>query len=71
MDQPQSLRSLFASAKDEKTALESRADSNTDAYRDDIKATIAKFHECQRQVGILSLFSANETLDDVSTVDIQ
>lgn len=71
MDQPQGLRSLFTTAKDEKTALASRSDTNIDTYQDDVKRTIAKFHECQRQVSILSLFSSNESLDDISTVDIQ
>ncbi|GLI72649.1 type 2A phosphatase-associated protein 42 [Penicillium ochrochloron] len=71
MEESQSLRSLFISAKDAKTALESRGDTNTESYRDAVNAAIAKFHECQRQIGILSLFSSNESLDDVSTGDIQ
>ncbi|KAJ5881299.1 uncharacterized protein N7473_012352 [Penicillium subrubescens] len=71
MEESQSLRSLFTSAKDAKTALESRGDTNTESYRDAVNATIAKFHECQRQIGILSLFSSNESLDDMSTGDIQ
>ncbi|PYH96285.1 TOR signaling pathway regulator [Aspergillus ellipticus CBS 707.79] len=71
MEQPQNLRSLFADAKAEKTALEARPDSNTDAYRSDVSATIAKLEECQRQVGLLSLFSSNEPLEDISTTDIQ
>ncbi|RAL00921.1 IGBP1/TAP42 family protein [Aspergillus ibericus CBS 121593] len=71
MEPPQNLRSLFADAKAEKTALEARPDSNTDAYRSDVNATIAKLEECQRLVGLLSLFSSNEPLEDISTTDIQ
>lgn len=71
MEESQSLRSLFQSARDDKTAIESRGDTNTEAYRDAVDATIARFHECQRQISILSLFSSNESLDDVSTGDIQ
>lgn len=71
MEESQSLRSLFTAAKDAKIALESRGDTNTESYRDAVNAAIAKFHECQRQIGILSLFSSNESLDDVSTGDIQ
>jgi len=71
MEESQSLRSLFQSARDDKTAIESRGDTNTEAYRDAVNAAIAKFHECQRQISILSLFSSNESLDDVSTGDIQ
>ncbi|KAF7115715.1 hypothetical protein CNMCM5793_003218 [Aspergillus hiratsukae] len=71
MEQPQSLRSLFTAAKAEKTSLESRPDSNSDSYRNDVNATIAKFEECQRLVGQLSLFSSNEPLEDIATGDIQ
>lgn len=70
MEKPQSLRSLFTSAKNDKDVLGSRGDTNTDSYKDDVQATIAKFQECQRQIGILSLFSSNESLDDVSTGDL-
>lgn len=70
MEESQSLRSLFQSARDGKTELETRGDTNTEAYRDAVNATTAKFHECQRQISILSLFSSNESLDDVSTGDL-
>lgn len=71
MEQPQSLRSLFATAKAEKSELETRPDTNTDRYRSDVSATIAKFEECQRLVDVLSLFSSNEPLEDISTGDLQ
>lgn len=71
MEESQNLRSLFSSAKDDKASLESRHDTNTETYSDLVNATIAKFQECQRQVSIVSLFSSNESLDDLSTGDIQ
>jgi hypothetical protein len=71
MEEQQSLRSLFASAKEQKSALGSRGDTNVESYRDEVNATIAKFQECQRQVSMLSLFSSNELLEDISTSDIQ
>ncbi|PYH44537.1 IGBP1/TAP42 family protein [Aspergillus saccharolyticus JOP 1030-1] len=71
MEQPQNLRTLFTEAKAAKTALESRTDSNTDAYRSDVNAVIAKLEECQRLVSLLSLFSSNEALEDISTGDLQ
>lgn len=70
MEQPQTLRSLFTDARREKTALETRNDTNTDTYRSDVNATIAKFEECQRLVGALSMFSSNEMLEDISTSDL-
>ncbi|KAL4802296.1 TAP42-like protein [Aspergillus unguis] len=71
MEQPQTLRSLFADAKREKNSLETRNDTNTDSYRSDVNATIAKFEECQRLVDALSMFSSNELLEDISTSDLQ
>lgn len=71
MEEPQSLRSLFASAKEQKDTLGSRGDTNAETYRNEVNATIAKFQECQRQVSMLSLFSSNELLEDISTGDIQ
>lgn len=71
MEESQSLRSLFQSAKDAKAELESRGDTNSQSYQDAVNTVIAKFDECQRQVSVLSLFSANESLDDLSTGDLQ
>ena len=71
MEETQTLRSVFSSAKEDKISLESRGDTNTEAYRDLVNATIAKFQECQRQVSVVSLFSSNESIDDLSTEDIQ
>ncbi|KKK13665.1 tapA protein [Aspergillus rambellii] len=70
MEQPQNLRSLFAEAKREKAALEARPDTNSDSYRGDVNATIAKFEECHRLIGALSMFSSNELLEDLSTSDL-
>ncbi|KAH2969417.1 hypothetical protein KXV49_005377 [Aspergillus fumigatus] len=50
---------------------QSLRDSNSDSYREDVNATIAKFEECQRLVAQLSLFSSNEPLEDIATGDIQ
>ncbi|KAL4968790.1 IGBP1/TAP42 family protein [Aspergillus stella-maris] len=69
-EQPQTLKSVFTDAKREKIALETRPDSNSDAYRSDVNATIAKFEECQRLAAALSMFSSNELLEDISTNDL-
>ncbi|KAL4956055.1 TAP42-like protein [Aspergillus filifer] len=69
-EQPQTLKSVFTDAKREKTALETRPEPKSDAYRSDVNATIAKFEECQRLVAALSMFSSNELLEDISTNDL-
>lgn len=73
MDQEQhhNLPSLFASAKADKAALENRSDANSELYRSAVNAVIAKFEDCQRLVGLLSLFSSNEPIEEVSTGDLQ
>ena len=70
-EQPQNLSSLFASAKADKAALENRTDPNSESYRSAVNAVIAKFEDCQRLVGLLSLFSSNEPIEEVSTGDLQ
>lgn len=71
MEEPQNLRSLFEAAKSEKSSLEARTDTNTDQYRSDVNSTIANLEECQRLISLVSLFSSNETLEDISTADLQ
>jgi immunoglobulin-binding protein 1 len=70
MDEPQTLRTVFTDAKRQKTALEARPDTNSDTYRSDVNAAIARFEECQRLVSALSMFSSNELLEDISTGDL-
>ncbi|KAL2006179.1 hypothetical protein VTN00DRAFT_9833 [Thermoascus crustaceus] len=67
----QNLQTLFATAKQEKQSLESSLETNTDSYRSQVNETIAKFEECQRLIGQLSLFSPNESLEDIATGDLQ
>lgn len=65
-EQPQNLRSLFASAKADKAALETNPSSSSDA-----NAIIAKFEDCEKLVGSLSLFSSNEPIEEISTGELQ
>lgn len=67
----QNLQTLFATAKKEKQSLESSLETNTDEYRSQVNATIAKFEECQQLISRLSLFSPNESLEDIATGDLQ
>ncbi|GME62055.1 TAP42-like protein [Neofusicoccum parvum] len=69
--QPQSLRGLFASAEVKRKELEASYDSNSDAYQQKLNSAIATYEECLRVADRVSLFSPNETLEDVSSGDIQ
>jgi hypothetical protein len=70
-ERPHSLQALFAAAKVQKKALESSLEPNSESYRDRVSATIANLEECQKLVSQVSLFSSNESLEDVSTSDLQ
>ncbi|KAL0262669.1 Type 2A phosphatase-associated protein 42 [Diplodia seriata] len=69
--QPQSLRALFYGAEAKRKELESTYDSNSDAYQQKLSSAIATYEECLRVADRVSLFSPNETLEDVSSGDIQ
>ncbi|OJD12300.1 hypothetical protein AJ78_07076 [Emergomyces pasteurianus Ep9510] len=63
----ETLHALFSRAKSQKKALESPSSENTPQLSD----VIAEFEECQRRIAQLSLFSANESLDDITSGDLQ
>ncbi|PGH14120.1 hypothetical protein AJ79_03237 [Helicocarpus griseus UAMH5409] len=64
--QPESLNALFSRAKSHRKALESASETATP-----LSDVIAEFEECQRRIAQLSLFSSNESLEDITTGDLQ
>lgn len=70
-EKPQNLQALFAAAKNRKKSVESATETNNDSYRELLSGAIKQFEECQRFITQLSLFSPNETVDDISTGDLQ
>jgi immunoglobulin-binding protein 1 len=71
-EQPKSIRALFLSAESARQAL-SRVSSptNSPTYQDSLTNTIATYEQCLQLSQQVSLFSPNETLDDVSSTDLQ
>ncbi|KAL2374599.1 TOR signaling pathway regulator TapA [Blastomyces gilchristii SLH14081] len=65
--QPETLHALFSRAKSHRKALDSPESEDPPPLGD----VIAEFEECQRRIAQLSLFSTNESLDDVTTGDLQ
>ena len=65
-DDPRSLRSVFAAAEEQRLALESSATHNSDAVADALQA----YRDCLGLIAALALFSPNESVDDVATVDL-
>jgi hypothetical protein len=69
-DQPRSLKALFSEAENKRLALEGMYEANSVTYRDDLSSAIQGYNNCLEQISRLSLFSPNETAEDISTSDL-
>ena len=69
-DSDSSLRELFDTAKILAKDLE-KLESNSQNYQDKLRSAIATFERCRRVTDQISLFSPNETVDDISSTDLQ
>lgn len=67
----QSIRSLFDSAERQRKDVEASWDSNTATYQQNVAAAISTYEDCLKLTDHLSLFSPNETLEDLTTGDLQ
>ncbi|KAL1303557.1 hypothetical protein AAFC00_006927 [Neodothiora populina] len=66
-----SLKALYSSAETKRAELEAAINSNTPAYQDKLAAAIATYEKCLRLVDQVALFSDNESVDDLSSNNIQ
>jgi len=71
MAEPQNLPALFASAEKQRKELESAFETSGSTYQQGLGAAIATYEECRRFADSLSLFSPNETADDIPSRDLQ
>jgi immunoglobulin-binding protein 1 len=67
----QSIKSLFSLAESKRNAAEAARDTSSSAYRENIAVAIATYEECRQLADRLSLFSPNETLEDIASGDLQ
>ena len=70
-DEDRSLRAVHADAEQRRTALENTYNSNTPSFQESLLATIDLYEQCLLIASRISLFSPNEVLEDISTVDLQ
>jgi immunoglobulin-binding protein 1 len=68
--EPQSLKSLFATADEKRRALETGALPTADAFHTTLANTISLHQACVKLVRQLSVFSPNECLEDIATSDL-
>ncbi len=70
-DSPRNIRALFSSGNHLRQEVEASYDINSSIYEENLRAALSTFEECRRLAGEISLFSQNETLDDISSGDLQ
>ena len=70
MEPQSSIRALFATAKALSKQLEDW-ETTSQTHQDNLRAAISKFEECRDLVDQASMFSPNETEDDIASGDLQ
>ncbi|KAF2201241.1 type 2A phosphatase-associated protein 42 [Delitschia confertaspora ATCC 74209] len=70
-NQPKSIRALFSDAEKKRQGIESSYDTNSAAFQENLSSAIATYEECLKLAERASLFSPNETLDDIASSDLQ
>ena len=69
-DQPQSLRSLWSTAEAARASLDTAPNALSQTYADTLASALDAYRQSHDLVAAASLFSPNETLDDISTQDL-
>jgi immunoglobulin-binding protein 1 len=70
-NEDQSIRGLFAKAERAREGLGESFEPNSPTYQENLEKTIATYIQCLKKTEDFSLFSPNETLEDISSSDIQ
>lgn len=70
-DDPRSLKDAFADAEAKRITLESSPFApNSSEYRDTVSSAVKLYQDCLSLISALSIFSPNESLEDLSTTDL-
>jgi immunoglobulin-binding protein 1 len=69
-DEPRSLKATFASAEAKRHDLDHVYDATSPKYRDDLKFALERYQQCLDLISKVSLFSPNESLEDIATTDL-
>lgn len=70
MDEPRTLKSVFDQAEERRLALEGAFDVRDPVYGDVLSNAISEYRECLDLLSRHSIFSPNESLEDLSTTDL-
>jgi immunoglobulin-binding protein 1 len=70
--QPKSLRELFSDAEEFRNSLESSSTpAKSTSFQENLASAIATYEECLQIAQRISLFSPNETLEDINSKNLQ
>lgn len=65
-----SLKSTFTEAEKKRLSLQNSSDTTSTTYRDTLQDAVQGYKECLEQIRLVSLFSPNESAEDISTFDL-
>ena len=71
MDTDINIRTLFTSAKNQRKELDSSPEPSSSLYQENLRAAITSLENCKKIADRISLFSPNESEDDISSGDLQ
>lgn len=66
-----SLRSLHHEAEQKRGTIENSFSSNSASFQDNLLSAIRLYEECVKTAEQISLFSPNESLEDITSADLQ
>lgn len=66
-----SLRSVYSDAEGKRQSIENSFDTNSASFQDSLTTAIQLYEECIKIAEQISLFSPNESLEDIGTADLQ
>ncbi|KAI9676283.1 MAG: hypothetical protein M1829_003112 [Trizodia sp. TS-e1964] len=65
------IRTLYTAGEKARKQLETYSESNTTSYQDLLTTALKNYEKCRTYSRQISLFSSNETLEDISSKDLQ
>lgn len=69
-DEPQSLRSLYATAENARQSLETSYDTQSPNYQTTLTKALQLYAQCLTLAAQIALFSPNESLEDIASADL-
>lgn len=66
-----SIRAIFDKAESLRISLETQPNPNSPVYQQTLLSSLQKYEECKKLINQASLFSMNESLEDLATSDMR